>query len=44
MRFHQKEVKKEDESDVEDLVQIALKSEINFLDGREKILGMFKVS
>lgn len=42
MRFHQTEVKKEEKPDVEDLVQVALKSEIKFLDIREKILGIFK--
>lgn len=44
MRFYQREnTKGNAPPDVEDLVQVALKSEIKFLERREKILGSFKV-
>lgn len=44
MRFRQREKSdKKEDSEVEDLVQVALKSEINLLEVREKILGAFKV-
>lgn len=44
MRFYQRENNKGDKPlDVEDLVQVALKSEINLLEIREKILGTFKI-
>nr|XP_039254677.1 uncharacterized protein LOC120331634 isoform X1 [Styela clava] len=42
MRFHQSNKSKMEKLNVEDLVQVALKSEVHLLNNREKTLGVFK--
>jgi len=43
MRFHQSFLS-EKSHEVEDIVQVALKSEIKMLDQREKVLNAYKVT